>query len=591
MACCTICSDICNCLTFKSSDNSILVNVNKALCTWDLIANTTASTLTYNSTTRVLTYTNEHGTITNITLANDLQTLSLTGTNLTLSKSGGTVDLSTILPIFVANSASLVITAGGAHGYNPNIELVPSTDANNILVLGSDGHPYANYGTFAGVSSSLVITAGGTHGLTPHIELVPSIQSGNTLVLGTDGKPYVPATTIPTFAATSTSLVVTPGGTHGFTPDIELVPSTDTNNILVIGTDGHPKVVNNFWQLTGNAGTIAGTNFLGTTDSVDLIFKRNNTLAGILQPLNTSFGVSSLNTTLTGNNNIAFGNGNLSSVTFGTNNTAIGYTNLTSLESGELNIAIGGNSLNSNVSGFGNIAIGDSIMPLTTSGTNNIGIGLSILSNNISGSENLALGNLGLLNLTTGSYNVQLGSYLTSIGNLTTGNYNLLLGTNADVVSGNVSNSIALGYNIQSSSNQLAISSTIHEIYAPGIPTGLGYVLTDVANNGHLTLQPIPSASTLTLTTIGTSGSATLVGTTLNIPTPPAPLTYRQKLETFSASNTGGTVTLSFTPSGDVLLFSPPGLIADQTKYTVSGTTLTYGSGFGTSILVSYIHT
>ena len=30
------------------------------------------------------------------------------------------------------------------------------------------------------------------------------------------------------------------------------------------------------WGLTGNAGTIAGTNFLGTTDNVDVVFKRNN---------------------------------------------------------------------------------------------------------------------------------------------------------------------------------------------------------------------------------------------------------------------------------------------------------------------------
>ncbi len=31
------------------------------------------------------------------------------------------------------------------------------------------------------------------------------------------------------------------------------------------------------WQLTGNAGTIAGTNFVGTTDNADLVFKTNST--------------------------------------------------------------------------------------------------------------------------------------------------------------------------------------------------------------------------------------------------------------------------------------------------------------------------
>lgn len=31
------------------------------------------------------------------------------------------------------------------------------------------------------------------------------------------------------------------------------------------------------WGLTGNAGTVAGTNFIGTTDNIDIVFKRNNT--------------------------------------------------------------------------------------------------------------------------------------------------------------------------------------------------------------------------------------------------------------------------------------------------------------------------
>ncbi|HRG01834.1 MAG TPA: hypothetical protein PKZ75_12010, partial [Bacteroidia bacterium] len=36
------------------------------------------------------------------------------------------------------------------------------------------------------------------------------------------------------------------------------------------------------WALLGNAGTVAGTNFLGTTDNVDLVFKVNNIQAGRL---------------------------------------------------------------------------------------------------------------------------------------------------------------------------------------------------------------------------------------------------------------------------------------------------------------------
>ena len=32
----------------------------------------------------------------------------------------------------------------------------------------------------------------------------------------------------------------------------------------------------NSWNILGNTGTVAGTNFLGTTDDIDVVFKRNN---------------------------------------------------------------------------------------------------------------------------------------------------------------------------------------------------------------------------------------------------------------------------------------------------------------------------
>lgn len=45
---------------------------------------------------------------------------------------------------FSASSISLAITPGGVKGHTPNIELVPSNDAGNILILGSDGYPYVS---------------------------------------------------------------------------------------------------------------------------------------------------------------------------------------------------------------------------------------------------------------------------------------------------------------------------------------------------------------------------------------------------------------------------------------------------------------
>ena len=37
-----------------------------------------------------------------------------------------------------------------------------------------------------------------------------------------------------------------------------------------------PSAVAGAWLITGNSGTTAGTNFLGTTDNQPLVFKTNN---------------------------------------------------------------------------------------------------------------------------------------------------------------------------------------------------------------------------------------------------------------------------------------------------------------------------
>ncbi len=50
--------------------------------------------------------------------------------------------------------------------------------------------------------------------------------------------------------------------------------SVDVNGDVILVPS---SAINNAWLLTGNGGTTAGTNFLGTTDAQDLVFKTNNT--------------------------------------------------------------------------------------------------------------------------------------------------------------------------------------------------------------------------------------------------------------------------------------------------------------------------
>lgn len=80
------------------------------------------------------------------------------------------------------------------------------------------------------------------------------------------------------------------------------------------------------WQLLGNAGTVDGTNFLGTTDNVPLNFRVNNQKAGRIDHLlsNIFLGYQAGNSNTTGNLNTATGNAALYSNTTGSRNTASG---------------------------------------------------------------------------------------------------------------------------------------------------------------------------------------------------------------------------------------------------------------------------
>jgi hypothetical protein len=149
------------------------------------------------------------------------------------------------------------------------------------------------------------------------------------------------------------------------------------------------------WTLTGNAGTNATTNFIGTTDLVRFNFRVNNQNAGRIDLLNTdggtesvSLGLSALNAITTGQRNIAIGNKALEALTASPDNVAIGRSALLGLGTTNTigsNTAIGSQTLVQNTTGYRNTAIGylagsttanpDVVGPGITTGNNNIFIG------------------------------------------------------------------------------------------------------------------------------------------------------------------------------------------------------------------------
>lgn len=179
--------------------------------------------------------------------------------------------------------------------------------------------------------------------------------------------------------------------------------------------------VNN-WSTTGNAGTNASTNFLGTTDFNDVVLKRNSLIIGRFGVNNTSLGNgAALNFTSTGgiiaignraqknntiDNIIAIGDSTLANNGIGASglqgrvNLAIGNRALTSNTTGYMNSAIGYEALRNNLSGIQNIAVGMSSLQSQVSGNNNIAIGVNALTNNVAKSQNTAIGHGAMSNFT-----------------------------------------------------------------------------------------------------------------------------------------------------------------------------------------------
>lgn len=105
------------------------------------------------------------------------------------------------------------------------------------------------------------------------------IQAGSNITLtgtGTSTSPYVIST------SGSSSPLTTKGDIYTYsTADARL--AVGTNGYILSADSGEatglkwiPNASASAWSITGNSGLTAGTNFLGTTDDVDVVFKRNS---------------------------------------------------------------------------------------------------------------------------------------------------------------------------------------------------------------------------------------------------------------------------------------------------------------------------
>lgn len=265
------------------------------------------------------------------------------------------------------------------------------------------------------------------------------------------------------------------------------------------------------WKTTGNSGTTAGTNYIGTSDAVDFAFYANNAEGirvlstgniGIGQPspaaaldvngktktqtfqLGTSSSIGSLlKSDASGNATWANPpyallvdadadtkvqvekNSNENIVRFdlaGTEYFNVTTAHLNVLNSGQSVFVGEGAGSNDDLSTNQNVFMGYNAGYTNTTGDSNVAVGHSAMYSNTDGSENTAVGFQALYSNTTGNKNSVLG-YRAAYSNQT-GSNNCVIGANALYSSTNLSNMVVMGkdaaYNLTAGGDGVIIGNS-----------------------------------------------------------------------------------------------------------------------------------
>ncbi len=314
----------------------------------------------------------------------------------------------------------------------------------------------------------------------------------------------------------------------------------------------------NDWHTTGNAGTTAGTNFLGTTDAMELMFKVNNEQSGFIDYLDTrrnvGFGYKALlaapaynasNPANLSSGNVAFGHEALSSLgsvagQWQTQNTAVGDGAMKNMVSGAWNTAIGMGAMggatgtpNNLGSMRNNVALGNSALHDLNNGSFNLAIGPNAMSRvkTVAAtdvvSSNIGMGLISLDVLNNGTGNIAMGYY--SANRLVSGDNNIMIGTQTASNTTSGSQNIFIGRNTSGSTATSSIEINIGQIItgtgvansaAPATSKKIGINMGTTVPNSTLQIGGSVSAKIRTLTagTVAADDYTVLVGGNISLP-------------------------------------------------------------------------
>jgi hypothetical protein len=279
------------------------------------------------------------------------------------------------------------------------------------------------------------------------------------------------------------------------------------------------------WGITGNAGTLDGTNFIGTSDNVPFTIRTNDIRSARLEPApsgNSFFGFEAGLNVPNASTSTAMGYQALRAAAVGSQNTAIGYRAMNATNNAIQNVAVGMNAMEWNTTGSQNTAIGYGVLGANTDGLRNVAVGMSALNANTLGDDNVSVGYQSLSTNITGDFNVAIGSQALQntransnvavgigAGALnTTGTSNTFLGSSANASVNNLTNATAVGANATvSQSNTLILGNNVNV----GIGASSAGLL--AGSNRYLTLAATTSGFTNLTASLELVGNAAATNT------------------------------------------------------------------------------
>jgi hypothetical protein len=251
---------------------------------------------------------------------------------------------------------------------------------------------------------------------------------------------------------------------------------------------------------------------------------------------------------------------------YSNNNTGIGDNVLTSITTGTNNIAFGVNALSNQTTGSQNVAVGVLSLNSLTSGNINTAVGYASLQNSILDNGNTAIGLNAGQNLsgsgTDSNYNTFVGEGAGA--KQTIGSYNVAVGNNtgASPTLTNLSNTIAIGANVNPSANGDMIfgfgtytgSIPYYAKITPNTTDGGVQIQGTYNNNGNFTINAVGQSAIIKGTFVDlTATSAVNVSNLVATPNNPVINTtnlgngsgtfYVSSQLPYFAYNNGGTIT------------------------------------------------